>query len=120
MGRREKKSTAVVSNRMYDTLKWVALIVLPAVGAAYFSLSEIWDLPYALQVVGTITVADTFLGAVLGLSTKQYNDNVVVKGGTLEVTVDKDGNTKGLFNADMHPSDMATADRVVFTVVHKK
>lgn len=62
-----------MSNRVYDILKFIAQIVLPALGALYFGLSRIWGLPYGEQIVGTITVVDTFLGALLGISTVQYN-----------------------------------------------
>lgn len=62
-----------MSNKVYNVLKWVALILLPALGTLYFALAGIWGLPYAEQVVGTITAADTFLGVVLGVSTAQYN-----------------------------------------------
>ena len=61
-----------MSNKTYDTLKWIALILLPASGALYFTLSGIWGLPYGEQIVGTITAVDTFLGAILGISTYQY------------------------------------------------
>ena len=49
-----------LSNRTYDVLKWVAQILLPACGAAYYGLAKIWPLPYGEEVVGTITVLDTF------------------------------------------------------------
>lgn len=61
-----------MSNKTYDILKWVAQIVLPALGTLYFALSAIWGLPYGEQVVGTITAADAFLGALLGVSTANY------------------------------------------------
>ena len=62
-----------MSNKMYDALKWIAMILLPAIGALYFTLANIWGLPYAEQIVGTITGIDTFLGVILGISTSQYN-----------------------------------------------
>ena len=65
----------ILTNKTYDVLKWVALILLPAMGALYFGLAGIWNFPYGEQVVGTITVIDTFLGAILGISTVQYNKN---------------------------------------------
>ena len=63
----------ILPDKTYDVLKWVALILLPAMGALYFGLAGIWNFPYGEQVVGTITVIDTFLGAILGISTVQYN-----------------------------------------------
>ena len=62
-----------LNNKLYDILKWVALIVLPALGTLYFTLSGIWNLPYGEEIVGTITAIDTFLGALLGISTYNYN-----------------------------------------------
>lgn len=62
-----------LSNKAYDILKWIAMLFLPALGALYFTLAGIWNLPYGEQIVGTITAIDTFLGVLLGLSTVQYN-----------------------------------------------
>ena len=62
-----------MSNSVYDKLKFVAQILLPAVGTLYFALASIWGLPYGEQIVGTITAVDAFLGALLGISTAKYN-----------------------------------------------
>lgn len=63
----------MMSNKMYDVLKWIAMYLLPALGTLYFALAGIWGFPYGEQVVGTITAVDTFLGVILGISTAQYN-----------------------------------------------
>ena len=60
-------------NKTYDTLKYIAQIILPAIATLYFALASIWGLPYGEQIVGTITAIDAFLGAILGISTAQYN-----------------------------------------------
>lgn len=65
-----------LSNKTYDVLKWIAQILLPAVATLYFALSKIWGFPYATEVVGTIAAVDTFLGALLGLSTLAYNKEI--------------------------------------------
>ena len=62
-----------VSNTVYDILKYIALIVLPALGTLYFALAKIWGFPYGEEIVGTITAVDAFLGALLKISTDQYN-----------------------------------------------
>ena len=62
-----------MSNKTYDTLKWIAMYFLPALGTLYFALAGIWNLPLAEQIVGTITAFDTFLGLLLGISTAKYN-----------------------------------------------
>ncbi len=61
-----------MSNKVYDILKYIAQIVLPAVGTLYFALAGIWGFPYGEQIVGTITAVDTFLGVVLGISSANY------------------------------------------------
>lgn len=63
-----------MSNKTYDVLKFIAQILLPALGTLYFALASIWGLPYGEQIVGTITAVDAFLGAILGISTKKYNE----------------------------------------------
>lgn len=62
-----------MSNKTYDILKWIAQTLLPALGTLYFALSKICGLPFATEVVGIIAAVDTFLGAVLGISTANYN-----------------------------------------------
>ena len=61
-----------LSNKVYDVLKWIAQILLPAIGTLYFALSGIWGFPYAEAIVGTITAIDTFIGVLLGISSSQY------------------------------------------------
>lgn len=60
------------SNKIYDILKFIAQIILPALGTLIFSISTIWGIPYAEQIVGTITAIDVFLGVVLGISSVNY------------------------------------------------
>lgn len=65
-----------MNNKVYDILKWVAMIVLPAIGTLYLTLSGIWGLPYGEQIAGSITAIDTFLGAVLMISSNSYKKKV--------------------------------------------
>ena len=62
-----------MNNKVYDLLKYIAQIVLPALATLYFALSKIWGLPYGEEIVGTISAIDVFLGALLGLSSMNYN-----------------------------------------------
>ena len=61
-----------MTNKTYDLLKYIAQIIIPAVGTLYFALASIWGLPYGEQIVGTLTAIDAFLGAILKLSSDQY------------------------------------------------
>lgn len=62
-----------ISNKLYDILKWLVIIVLPALATLYAALSTVWGWPYSEEIVTTITAVDTFLGAVLCISTATYN-----------------------------------------------
>lgn len=64
-----------LSNSTYDVLKYVAMVVLPALGTLYFALAKIWGLPYGTEIVGTISAVDAFLGAILKISTDRYNED---------------------------------------------
>lgn len=66
-----------MSNKVYDVLKWIAMIGLPALGTFYFALAGLWNFPYAEQVVGTITAIDAFLGALLQVSSSNYKKKEV-------------------------------------------
>ena len=62
-----------MSNKVYDIFKWIAQMLLPALGTLYFALAGIWNFPFGEEVVGTITAVDTFLGVLLGISSINYN-----------------------------------------------
>lgn len=66
-----------MSNKVYDVLKFVAQIVLPALATFYLTLAKIWSLPFGEEISGTIMALDTLLGACLMLSSKNYNKNNV-------------------------------------------
>lgn len=62
-----------MTNKTYDILKWIAQILLPALAALYAALASIWGFPFGEEVVGTISAVDVFLGALLQVSTSNYN-----------------------------------------------
>lgn len=64
-----------MSNKVYDVLKWIAQLVLPAIATFYLSIAGIWGLPFGEQISGTIMAIDTLLGVILGISSIQYNKN---------------------------------------------
>lgn len=61
-----------LSNKMYDFLKWVAILFLPALSTLVAVVFKIWDLPCGPEIAATITAVATFLGAILGVSHIQY------------------------------------------------
>ena len=70
-----------LNSKVYDVLKWITMIVLPACATAYVGLAAIWGWPYADQVAKTTAVICALLGALLGISTAQYNKDFKAKYG---------------------------------------
>ena len=69
----ESEAKLKLDNRVYDIIKYIALIVLPALATLYSTLAGVWGLPYAEQIPVTIMAVDTFMGILLKLSTDEYN-----------------------------------------------
>lgn len=66
-----------LNNKVYDVMKWVVMIVLPALSALYVGLGSIWGWPYIEQVTGSISCVTVFLGALLGISSASYKKSTV-------------------------------------------
>lgn len=64
-----------MSNKIYDALKWVALVALDAAGLFYQEMANIWGFGYGDEVFKTCVAASIFLGALIGVSSAQYNKN---------------------------------------------
>lgn len=109
------KKLMIKNNEVYDTLKYVAQIVLPALAALYFGLSEIWGFPYGPEIVGTITVVDTFLGVTLGISSKQYEESDARFDGTVNVIETEDMKTFQL-DVDGDPYDIDQKETLTLRV----
>ena len=61
-----------MNNRVYDILKWITLVALPAITALWLTLANIWGFPYAEAIGATLAAITTFLGALLGISSLNY------------------------------------------------
>lgn len=106
-----------LSNKAYDTLKWIAQYVLPALGALYFTLSSIWGLPYGEQVLGTITALDMFLGVILGVSTRSYKRLGVDTTKDGQLLIDSSDPNKDIYRLDVgNLDDLASKDQIVLKV----
>lgn len=108
-----------LTNALYNKLKFVALVLLPSASAAYFSLSQVWGLPNAEKVVGTMTVIDTFLGLLLRASTSQYKKTD--EGTDGDLIVNDDGEERylslGVRQASLH--QIPTKEFVKLKVVNE-
>lgn len=107
-----------LSDKVYRSLKWFTVLFMPAFGAAYFSLSKIWGLPAAEEVVGTCAVISTFLGALLGVSSKNYNSSDAQYDGELKVeTNPTTGKLVYALELNADPSDLREMSKVSFKVI---
>ncbi len=60
------------NNKTYDILKYIALFFMPALATLVLTLTNIWNIPHGEAIAATITALDTFLGALLGISSNKY------------------------------------------------
>lgn len=103
----------VFSKGVYDKLKFLAQIVLPALGTLYATVSGLFQWPNTEEVVGTIMAVDFFLGTVLGLSTRAYNNSPASYDGTFVVEDGEDGKKISL-DLQNNPEALGTQKRIVF------
>ena len=64
-----------ISNKLYDVLKWVALIALDAMGIFYSTISNVWNLPYGDEVLKTCSALSLLIGTLIGVSSINYKKN---------------------------------------------
>ena len=62
-------------NKVYDILKWICILVLPACAVFIKTVFPVWNIGYSEPIATTIMAVDVLLGAILGVSTAQYNSN---------------------------------------------
>jgi hypothetical protein len=112
----ETNTTFVMSSKLYDFLKKLAQIWLPALGTLYFALAAVWGLPAADKVTGTIIAVDTFLGVILNISKNQY----VASGGGVDGTVTVTPNELGTsVKLGLDPNDLVDKSKIVLKVTSK-
>ena len=64
-----------LNDKLYDWLKWIAILLLPSLATLVAVIFKIWNLPYGNEIAQTITALATVLGAILGISSVQYKKN---------------------------------------------
>lgn len=109
------ESGFTISPKLYDFLKWMALVLLPGLAALYAGLGSLWNFPAITEVVGSVTAVDTFLGVLLGRSSSNYARQSVV--GEIVAQQDKDGLVTGYrMIANRDPLVFDEQKKAVFTV----
>lgn len=107
-----------LSESLYNKLKWFVVIVLPAFGTFYVTLGDSIGLPNPNGVAAVVLALTTFLGAILGISTRNYNQHYVAHG-DIVVSEQEDGTLKLSQQLERTPEELAKLDRVDFRVVRE-
>lgn len=104
----------VLSNAVYDKVKWVAQYLLPALATLWITLAKIWNLPFGTEIGATITGIDLFLGAILGISSNNYQGD-----GTMNVQSSEE---KEIYNLDLNipAEELAEKKTITFKVNHNQ
>lgn len=66
----------ILNNKVYDVLKWIVILVLPALAGLFTTLTAIWGIPYGNEISLTISAVEVFLGSALMISSAQYKKKV--------------------------------------------
>lgn len=103
----QSENTSIFTHSLYDKLKFVAQIILPALATLCLTIGGIWELAYTNQVAATITAVDLFLGGVLKLSSRAYYRSGANFDGDVNVIKDPEtGENKIQFAFDKPPADV--------------
>lgn len=113
----ETSSKPLLSDKTYSTTKWVAQYLLPALGTLYFALATIWGFPEPEKVIGSITALDIFLGVVLGISKKSYDNSEAKYDGALVVDTNHEtGNERYSLEVGIPMDDIRDKSEILFKV----
>jgi hypothetical protein len=107
---------AMFSNKLYDFLRRSATLILPAAGTLYFTLAQIWGLPNGEAVVGSIAAVNVFIGILVQLSKRSYNNSDARYDGSLDITSKDDGTKVFMLNVGKNPEVLETQPHVTFKV----
>ena len=107
----------ILPSKVYDILKKTTTVVLPGLGSLYLALAQIWGLPAADKVTGTIVAVNLFLGLLLAFGSASYNNSESKYDGTVDMTPHEDGRPKAIFNFNEDPTLRKDPKEVVFKVV---
>lgn len=107
-----------LTNERYDALVWIAQVFLPGLATFYATVAGLTPLPWALEVSGIIMALDTFLGLMLGIQRKNYQNSDERFDGLVVVHQDGEGGADVNFKME-DTSPLADKDEVTFKVARR-
>lgn len=109
------KTGGFLSDTQYNFAKFLTVTLLPAIGTLYFGLAQIWGLPNGEAILGTMMALQVFIGAIMGISTRQYENSGARFDGTLTTTETPEKHIVSV-ETDLHPDELAKKDEVILKV----
>ena len=103
----------LLTNKVYDMLKWVAQYFLPGLATLYFTIATIWGLPHIEQILGTIAAVTVFIGVLLGISTNTYIKSGADTDGILQI--DSSNAEKDIYRLQLNSDLEKLAEKVKVT-----
>lgn len=109
----------LMSNNVYNILKQLVQIILPAFGVFYMTLGNVWGFPGSKQVSDTIIAICTFIGVLLSFGARSYNKSDAQYDGALDITHKEDGSKVYSLNLNTDTSVLDSKRNVNFKVDNK-
>jgi len=108
----------MIGNKLYDSLRFLAQILLPALGTLYAALAAIYNWGHVEEVGGTVLAVDTFLGVLVSYLKLKYDASDEKFDGQINVEETPDG--QKVVGMQLHnfedPNDVVNADTLLFKV----
>lgn len=105
----------LLSDAQYQWLKHAASIVFPAIITLYVALAQVWHFPKVEEVTASLGAVNTFIGALVGLSTSLYNKSGAKYAGEIQVTDDGTKKVASLV-VDGDPEDILKKPEATFKI----
>ena len=109
-------TSPILKDNVYNFLKNLVQIVLPAAATLYLTIASIWGLPASQEVAGSMAAIATFIGVLLRVSTKAYNASDLSFDGNMVVSKDPDGTTLYSLELNGDPEDLVNKNSVSFKI----
>lgn len=109
----------ILGDKVYMRLKFLVLILLPAMSSLYYSLGAIWHFPNVEQVIGTISVFTAFLGLTLGLSSQKFNSSDAKYDGAIVTSETENGGTLHTLELNIDPASIQEKSQLLLKVTPK-
>lgn len=106
------------NDKVYDVLTFLVKVVLPGISTLYFTLGDLWGLPYVTQIVGTLAATAVFLGLILQYSKKSYNASDAKYDGSLKVDTSDPLTDKYNLEVAVPFEELASKKQIILKVQH--